>query len=594
MSEYLQKMIDYSNDVLSGEVIACQKHKWACMRFLSDLKRSEEDAEDFPYKFDDTYAVMFEEWCRIFKHTKGILAKKPIELMPITHFIMGNLLGWVHKETGYRRFKNSYWQVARKNVKTQIHALVALFFIFVVAGDEQPEVFAAATKKDQAKLTYDEAVTMLTRCKLLIEGTHYKIAYGRITSLLNDGYFRALSKEDNKSGDGLNPSLALIDEYHQAQSTGILDALADGMGSRPEPLISIITTAGADLHYPCFRVEYHLISQILDPSNPINIDTYFVMVNELDCNFTSETIEVDGKKIAPGDPIDDITDPKVWEKANPIRATYKVGIDDISAHLELALAAPDKMRSFMTKYMNVWVNQRAMGYMNMAKWSACGVSHDELMEGIKKNTDGYVYVGVDLSKRIDLTSASFEFYGSDEKYYVISHSFIPESMFHEKIKIDKVPYDLWEKQGYLTVTQGDVVDYRAVKKWILDFVEANEWKINEVCIDPHGAVQLSGDFIDDGVEVVEIRQGALTLSEPTKDVRYMTYSGRVVHGNDPVLTWAVGNAVTKVYHNESILLDKSQSTQRIDPIAALVNAHTRAMVQAESVSIYEKRGLLIL
>jgi len=590
MSEYLQKMIDYSNDVLSGKVMACQKHKWACLRFLNDLKRSEENSEDFPYKFDDKYAVLFEEWCKIFSHTKGILAKKPIELMPITHFIMGNLLGWVHKETGYRRFKNSYWQVARKNVKTQIHALIALFFIFVVAGDEQPEIFAAATKKEQAKLTYDEAVTMLTRCKLLVEGKHYKVAYGKITSLSNAGFFRALSKEDNKSGDGLNPSLGLIDEYHQSPNSGILDALAEGMGARPEPLVSIITTAGADLHYPCYRVEYHLISQILDPENPINIESYFVMVNELDCNTTSETIVVDGKKIAPGDPIDDIKDPAVWEKANPIRATYQVGIDDIKSKLELALAAPDKMRTFLTKYMNIWVNQRALGYMDLGRWGACGYDGD-LIALIAEKTNKTCWVGLDLSAREDLTSIWFEFVGDDEKYYVVGHSFIPEEVFHAKIKKDRVPYDLWEKQGFLSVTAGSVVDYRHVKKYAQETAEKNGWYVEEWCIDPWGATQISSDLDDDGATVVEIQQRINVLSEPTKDFRYMVSEKRVVHGNDPVITWAMGNAVTKKDHNENIILNKDKAVQRIDPVAAGINAHTRAMVAGQSGSIYEKRGM---
>jgi phage terminase large subunit-like protein len=583
-------MINYSNDVLNGKIMACQKHKWSCLRFLNDLKRSKENSADFPYKFNDKYAVVFVKFCKMFSHTKGVLAKKPIELMPITHFIMGNLLGWVHKDTGYRRFKNSYWQVARKNVKTQIHALVALFFIFVVAGDEQPEIFAAATKKEQAKLTYDEAVTMLTRCEHLIEGEHYKIAYGKITSLLNAGFFRALSKEDNKSGDGLNPSLGLIDEYHQAQNSGILDALAEGMGARPEPLVSIITTAGIDLNYPCYRVEYRLISQILDPDNPVNIESYFVMVNEIDCNFTSETIIVDGKKILPGDPIDDIEDPNVWLKANPIRATYQVGIDDIKETLELAKAAPDKMKTFLTKYMNVWVNQRERGYMDLGRWAACGYDGD-LLALIAEKTDRSCYIGMDLSAREDLTSVWFEFVGDDEKYYIIGHSFIPEEVFHQKIKKDRVPYDLWEKQGFLTVTPGAVVDYRFVQSYCEKMAEDNGWYIAEFAVDPWGATKITSDLVDSGYVVVEVQQRINVLSEPTKDFRYCVAEKEVVHGNDPVLTWAMGNCVTKMDHNENIILNKDKAVQRIDPVAAGMNAHSRAMVMAESGSVYEKRGM---
>lgn len=576
MSAYLKEMIKYSEDVLSGEVVACRKHKQACQRFLNDLERSEKEHDDFPYEFDDKYAVLFEKWCRIFSHTKGILSKQPIELAPITHFIMGNLLGWVHKDTGYRRFKNSYWQVGRKNAKTQIHALLALFFLFVLSGDEQPEIFAAATKSEQAKLTYNEAVTMLTRCEHLVEGEHYEIKYGKIICLSNAGFFRPLSREDNKSGDGLNPLLGLIDEYHQAKTSEIVDALAEGMGARAEPLVSIITTAGKELAYPCYRVEYRLISQILDPDNPINIDTYFVMVNELDCNNTPDTIEVDGRKIAPGDPIDDIEDPKVWEKSNPIRATYQVGIDDIKAKLELALASPEKMITFLIKYMNVWVNKTEHGYMDLAKWAACGYDGD-FIKLIAEKTSGVTWVGMDLSVREDLTSIDFEFVGDDEKYYIISHSFTPEDTFAAKIKKDNVPYDLWAKQGYITVTPGAVVDFRYVKEYVQRTARENGWNIEEVCIDPYAATQLAGELLDDGIEVVEVLQRITTLDAPTKDLRYMVYDGRVVHDNNPVLTWAMGNAVTKQDHNENIILNKDKSIQRIDPVAAVVNSHFRAM-----------------
>lgn len=590
MSSYLKKMIEYSNDVLTGEIVACVKHKQSCQRFLNDLERSKENSEDFPYKFDDKNAVLFEKWCKLFCHTKGVLKKKPIFLAPILHFIIGNLLGWVHKQTGYRRFRSSYWQVARKNAKTQIHALLALFYLFVLAGDDQPEIFSAATKTKQAKITYDEAVTMLKRCKPLVEGKHYEIKYGTIVCLSNDGVFRTLSREDNKTGDGLNPLLGLIDEYHQAKTAEIVDALAEGNGAREEPLVSIITTAGKELAYPCYRVEYRLISQILDPNSPINSETYFVMVNELDCNNTPETIEVDGRKIAPGDPIDDIEDPKVWEKSNPIRATYQVGIDDIKVKLELALASPEKMTTFLIKYMNIWVNKTEHGYMNLAKWAACGTD-EPFFPIIAKMTDRKAWTGLDLSVREDLTSITFEFIGSDKKYYVHTHSFTPEDGFHAKIKKDNVPYDLWAKQGYITVTQGAVVDFRYVIKYVIDLAKENDWIIQEACIDPSLAGMMAGDMIDQGLEVVEILQRPGTLSEPTKDFRNQVSERMVVHDNNPVLTWAMGNSVTRTDINENIMLSKDKAVHRIDPAAATMNSHVRAMVCGDSGSVYEKRGM---
>jgi len=577
VGEYLKKMVDYSNDVLSGEVIACKKHKWACLRFLNDLKRSKNNDPDFPYIFNEERAQLFEDWCGLFKHTKGTLTGTPIELVPITHFIFGNLYGWYNKNDDERRFSNSYWQVGRKNAKTQLHACVGLYETFSFRTPEQAEVKCIATKKAQAEITLKEAKLMLKQCDYLEEDEDYHYAkFSPISCPTTDSEMTAASRNDKDDGDGWNVSTALIDEYHAHKSTELLDIALSSQGARKSALASIITTAGLHLENPCYRIEYQLVSKILDPDNPFQLEEYFVMINELEVNTLDETIEVDGKKIAPGDLIDDINDESMWLKANPIAATHTVGIKKLRKELKIARESPENMPHFLTKYMNVWVNHRALGYMDLGRWGACGYDGD-LIALIAEKTDKKCWVGMDLSKKEDLTSVWFEFLGSDEKYYVIGHSFMPEDGFAQKIKNDRVPYDLWEKQGYLTVTEGSVVDYRAVKDYILKTIEKNGWVAEEVDIDPYAAIQLTGDFIDGGLEVVEIQQRITVLSEPTKDFRYMVYEKRVVHGNDPLLTWAMGNCVTRTDINENIMLNKSKAIQRIDPIAAGINAHTRAM-----------------
>jgi len=583
---YYKKLIDYSNDVVNGKVIACQKHIWVCMRFLSDVDRSKNDPS-FEYEFDGDRAEAFSEWCGIFKHTKGVLAGKPVELVPVTHFIFGNIYGWYNKKNGYRRFNRFYWQVARKNAKSQLMSIQSSYELFVFPENEVSEVYCGATKKKQAEIVYNELVSIIESCEELINGEDYTTTNGMLTVISDDfckgSFMRALSSDDETKGDGLNPQFGLVDEYHASVSSKLLDILDSAMMSRGSPLLGIITTAGYELNNPCYRVEYNLISNIINPDIPTNIESYFVMVNELDSNMSDQPITVNGKTIEPGGLIDDINDPEVWPKSNPILASYEVGRDKIAKRLELAKEAPEKMRDFMTKTMNVWVNERSFGFMNMSKWNNGQVSQEEFFELLAKNTNKVCYVGLDLSAKLDLTSVTFEFVGDDDRYYIFSHSFMPSEMFHKKIKTDKVPYDLWESKGWLTVTEGGVVDYRAVKKWLMDTCEDNEWTIEEVCIDPHGATQLSSDFIEGGVEVVEIRQGMLTLSEPTKDVRYMAYSDRLVFAENHLLSWAMGNCVTRSIHNGSIMLDKAKAKQRIDPAAALVNAHTRAMcVEVES------------
>ncbi|MCY7492800.1 terminase large subunit [Bacillus safensis] len=545
-----QFMIGYSRDVISGEILACQKHQWACERFLKDIER--EGTADFPYFFDDEKARRFLFWMTQFKHTKGPLQGENIVPEPIQIFIFGNIYGWVHKDTGYRRFKKAYWQVGRKNAKTQSLACVGSFEAF--ANDEyMSEVYIGATKAEQAKICWNEIKAQISKCELLnVPEKKYRVAYGQIEHLKTLSKIEALSKDAGKTGDGFNPQCGIIDEYHAHKTSEIYDVLASGMATRTQPLMMIITTAGFELNNPAYRVEYQYVSKIVDPNNVETNDQYFVMINELD-------------------PDDDIKDERNWIKANPIVAANEHGLNFLRGELEVALAVPEKMRNFLTKNMNIWVNMRDGGYMDMQAWSDCG-KHESLPDLYGKEC----YVGIDLSKRIDLTAASFEFQLENGMYYVTSHGFMPEDTFHERMKTDRVPYDLWVKKGWLTLTDGAVVDYDYIRAYIKRLEVEKGWKIKEIGYDPYNATQFAQQMEADGYVMIEIRQGVQTLSEPTKDFREKVKARKIIHDNNDLLTWAMGNAVTKIDAQENIMLDKSKSSQRIDPAAALINAHVRA------------------
>jgi len=569
-------LIRYSEDVISGKVIACKKHTWACQRFLRDIERAGTD--DFPYVFDDKAAGSFFKWMRFFKHRKGPLAGQIKEPHPIEYFVFGNIYGWYHRDTGYRRFNKMYWQVGRKNAKTQDLAIMGLYEQFVFLPEEVAEIYCAATKRDQAELVYDEAVAMLEGCDYIYEGVHYKVAYKKITRLKNGATMRALSKEDRKSGDGTNPQCFIIDEYHAHPTTEIYEIGDSGIGARAQPIVPIITTAGLELNNPCYRIEYKLCGRILDPDDPTELDSYFVMINELDRNETPETIEVGGKKVASGDLIDDIYDEKSWVKANPIACSHEVGIESIRRAVKEAKFSPEKMKGVLTKRLNVWVNARENGYMNMEKYKNRVKSEEYVLEMIRERTDLGAYVGVDLSARIDLTSLAFEIKGEEEEYYVLSRSYMPEDTYLERMAVDHVPYDMWVDAGHLILTPGSAVDYRMIKNDIVRLAEYWGLNIREICVDPHGAMQISGDLIDEGYTVVDIRQGMKSLSEPTKSLREATYNNQATYADYPIFSWAMGNCITRMAHNESIMLDKAKSTQRIDPVAALINAHSRCML----------------
>jgi phage terminase large subunit-like protein len=564
------ELLQYCDDVLADVAPSCQKHKWACIRFKADVAR--QGSESFPYVFVERNAELFFTWMRLFKHTKGPLAGQAKEPEPIEKFIFGQIYGWVHKDTRYRRFRQAFWQVARKNAKSQDLAIVGTYEMSGF-GESCAEVYVAATKKEQTRYVWDEADLIIRRCDLLRD--KFKTSYGVIRHPKSGSMFSRMSEEDKKKGDGSNPQCGIIDEYHAHETDEYYNILSSGMKTRTQPLLIIITTAGFDLSHPCYRDEYDYVSKILDPSNPVENDRYFAMVNELD-------------RDEKGDLVDDIKDERVWIKANPILAKTAEGLEAIRAELKVAIDKPEKMRDFLTKTMDVWVNQREAGYMDMGRWVACGVDALPDLRGAE------CYLGLDLSAKIDLTSASFVF-PVEDKYVVYSHSFMPSETLAQKAMADKVPYERWAQEGWITVTPGAMVDYRAVKDYALEIAKKNGWRILEWCIDMWGAISLKNELEEEGQTVVEIVQGIKTLSEPTKDFRNMVYSGRVIHDNNPVLGWALSNAIVDVVdRNENVILNKKKAKQRIDPAAATINAHVRAMVREFSGYAYEKRGMRTL
>ncbi|NEZ45278.1 terminase large subunit [Paenibacillus alvei] len=549
----LEELVSYSEQVINGEVVACKKHKLACRRFLRDLER--QDTDDFPYVFVEEYAERFLDWMRLFKHRKGALARQNIEPHIIQKFVFGNIYGWVHRDTGLRRFNKAYWQVARKNAKSQSLACVGTYET-IAFGEYASEVYCAATKKKQSKIVWNEAAAMLKGCSELIRRGTIKIANGQIQHLKSESFMEALSKEDGKEGDGTNVQCGIVDEYHLHKTTEFYDVLASGMIAREEPLLMIITTAGRNLNHPCYRIEYNFVSKLLDPNVDLENDEYFAMVNELDED-------------------DDITDERNWLKANPIVASYPAGLKMLRSELKMALADPEKMVAFKIKNMNVWVDAKLSGYMDMGKWKACGATKNNPMP----DTSGLdAVVGIDLSRTTDLTSCSFDIELPDGRIAVFSHSFIPEEKLAERKQSDKMPYDLWIKEGWLTVTPGAVVDYDFVMAYIPQEAERRGWNIKEICYDPYNATQFSTAMANAGFVMIEIRQGIKTLNAPTKNFRERVYMGQVIHENDPVLGWAMANAIVKADAQDNIMLDKAKSVERIDPAAALMNAHVRVMV----------------
>jgi phage terminase large subunit-like protein len=541
----------YAMDVVAGSRVAGRSEILACKRHLDDLKKI--GREDFPFTFDEEKANKIYTWFRYCRHLEGPLAGTPIELEPFQQFDLGCIFGWVYKTSGLRRFEKTYIQEARKNGKSITMGGMALY-LMCGDGEESPRVYCAAVDRQQARIVYENAMAMARKSPDISK--RLKIRDYMISHISRGGSLRPLSK-DTKNKDGLHPSGAIIDEYHAHSTSEIYDLIWSAWGQRAQALMAIITTAGFETNEnPCFK-EYEYCKDIL--KKQIKNERYFVMIRELDKD-------------------DDEHNPKTWIKSNPLRAATPAGLAKIQEQHDEAFGSHDatKIRNFRVKNLNKWVNETADSYIGdlLPKWKSLAVARDEFLKLVKGKK---CIVGADLSKKIDLTGDAFLFDIDGEKIGICAHGFMPSETMKKHEKSDKIEYREWAKDGWVTVTEGDVTDYDAIKAHLHDCELDQEWKILEFTFDPYNATHLANDLQKDGYTIVEVRQGVRTLSEPTKLFREMISQGKVVHDGSPLLTWCLGNAVTEQDSNENIKLSKKNAsdTKRIDLISAGINAMVR-------------------
>lgn len=537
------KTTKYSKQVLSDNIVAGKLVKLACKRHMDDLQNSKRKSFEFFFDVEAAeHAISFFQFC---KHSKGEWAGQTIKLELWQCFIVGSIFGWKHKKTRLRRYKKTYIQVARKNGKSTMMAGIGLYGL-VADGEPGAEVYSAATKRDQARIIFDEAKRMV---KASPDIKKYVDVFQRNMNVpATNSKFEPLSA-DVDSLDGLNVSLALIDEWHAHKTREMFDVLDTATSSREQPLIAGITTAGFNRFSICYE-QYGYCCNIL--SGTVQDEAYFSYIAQID-------------------PEDDWRDPACWIKANP-NLGVSVKLDDLLRKCAEAKEIPAAQNNFLCKHLNVWVNQTER-WMDMEKWKACPEGDIEDLKGRD------CIPSMDLSATTDLTSVNHEFPLEDGYFAVISHSFMPEDRVDELEKRDNVPYRLWAKQGYITLTPGAVVDYEWIKSYILEMDK--KYKTQEICYDPWNATQIANDLGNEGYTMVEIRQGFRTLSEPTKHIMSLVLQKKLIHFNNPVLTWAINNAVVTQDPAGNIKLDKSKTTFRIDPAMAMVISHVRGMVYSK-------------
>ncbi len=550
-------LIEYCNRIIDERIISCKKHKWACQRFLNDLDKSNKNINEFPYYFDSDEAKRAIDWIEEFKHTKGPLAGTKINAHIFVKFVLGNVYGWMNRNTGYRRFKKMYEQVGRKNAKSQTLAGMTTYELapYGVLGSE---VYCLAPVSKQAKAVFKEAMNMINGHRIIKRKFHIRESTNEIFHKKSNSNMMLFTKDDLKNGDSYNPQLAVIDEYHLFDTSEAVDVMESGMGARYNPLIAIITTAGRKIFCPC-KDEYEYCSKILNPYVPINDEEYFVIISEIDDK---------------DDPYDFIN----LCKANPVVSTYKVGIDNLLKKLNTAKERADKRIEYLTKQCNRWINQKINNpYMDMEKWSKCEIYEVPDIQGKK------CVAGLDKSDKIDLTSITYEIDLGNNEILIMNHCFIPQDTLEAKMKTDKVPYDLWVREGYITVIPGAKIRNEYIVERIKDDLKKYKFELDSVAYDPWHCEDIVEDLEDEGILCIEVPQTYASLSEPTKDFRAKVYSKEVKYVENPVLSYCMSNAVEDKDRKENLKLWKEKkSTERIDAAVTCIISHVRMMDQLNS------------
>lgn len=563
------KVAGYIRAVKTGKRIAGKLEKLAVARYERDLKRRSATG----FYFDRQAALRVCEFFPLLKHYKGRWAGRPIELEPWQLFILWNVFGWKRAD-GTRRFRTVYEEIARKNGKTTKLAGIGLYLAFF---DDEPgaDVYAAATKRDQARICHGDAVKMVGASP----GLGIEKRRDNLHMLATASKFEPLGA-DADTMDGLNVHGAIVDEFHAHRTRDVLDRLETGVGARTQPLVWMITTAGDDQQSPCFaeRERARLVLEGVTED-----DTLFAF-------------------IASPDEGDDWTDEKTWSKGNP-NLGVSVTVESLRDECNSAQQSPSKQNAFRRFRLNEWTRTTTR-FLDLAKWDLCsGVARDARPIDVLELREGAVcYGGLDLSSKTDLTAFALVFPPEDPNdgvYDVALRFWVPEEGIYERAKKDGVPYDRWVDEGWIQATPGPVIDYA----WILAEMEklSQRVQLQDVAFDRWGSLALRPQLEDAGFTMVEFGQGFRSMSDPTKELERLVLGGRIRHGGNPVLRWnadCVEVSTDPAGNIKPVKPDTRKSSKRIDGIVALCMALARAVEMGATpdgnVSIYEDQELLVL
>ena len=497
-------------------------------------------------------------------HTKGKWAGTPFWLLPWQEQLIRDIFGIV-KPDGNRQFRTAFVEICKKVGKSELAAAIALYLLY---ADNEPsaEVYGAAADRQQASIVFDVAKQMVEMSPALMKRSKLMGATKRIVNYGNAGYYQVLSAEVGGK-HGFSVSGLVFDEIHTQPNRQLYDVLTKGSSdARQNPLHFIITTAGNDRH----SIAYELHTKAVDILEGRRVDPTFYSV-------------VYGLKDD-----EDWEDEANWYKVNPSLG-YTVDVERLRDAYREAKQNPADEITFKWLRCNMWVSSTVAWIPDAIYMRGNEPINMASLEGRD------CYAGLDLSSTGDITALVLIFppRDEDEKFVLLPYFWIPEETIPRRVKANSVPYDIWEKQGYIMSTEGNVIHYDFIEKFIMDLSE--KYHILEIAVDRWNATHVIQNLEDNGLTMVPFGQGFASMSAPTKEFYRLLMEGKIIHGGHPVMRWMAGNVVVDTDPAGNIKVTKAKSKEKIDGIVAAIMALDRAVRhESEGRSVYDTRGIILI
>lgn len=545
--EILHPAEQYARDVIEGRVVACKWVRLACERQVHDLEHGHERG----LYFDVEAAERVLRFKGMLRHSKGKWANENLILEPWQQFRTWCMYGWKRTD-GTRRFRSSYTEVARKNGKSTDAAGDGIYLAFM-DGEPGSEVYSAATKRDQARIVHQEAIRMVRKNPLLKK--YIKIYKDNLSFEETASKYEPLGG-DSDSMDGLNVHGAIVDELHAHKNRDTLELLETATGSREQPMIIMITTAGVDRRSVCFE-KHEYTRKVLEgwKDGSYEDDSWFGLIFTLD--------EEDR---------DNWQDESLWIKANPNLGVSK-SLEDLRMKAKRAGQMAAVLNNFLRREMNVWVTG-AIKWTNMDAWRKCGEGNVPALLSPMVLWKKSAFGGLDLSSVSDITAFLMVFPAKDEFFDVVCRFWIPEDML-EIVPSYRSPDDLkflnqWVLDGYIEKTPGNTIDHDYIFAQLEK--DADNFTIKQSAFDRWGASSVVQTLEKKGMTMVSFGQGYASMSPPMKELERLILSGKIRHGNNPVLTWMMDNLIARMDPAGNVKPDKEKSRDKIDGAVALIMA----------------------